>query len=265
MAVVTRRDLILSKMELAFKEDADLTDLTEREITGSAESYIRMLSESDPTEDVDLGNAWETVTSSTPSDETETVVELTDDLAPAFLAELERTGSIRASARALGVDRRAAYARRYRDSQFRDAWDVIRMRQLKAASDDLMFALDGLLKLSHCGWECAVDELVNVSFNPDCEAPSRDGISLEQLAAARERLDSAGRAWAAAVALARYGGIPAAPVDTLVDPQIDRRRLDAAFDFIGHKGSPTFRRQLAGAYDRAAVAEPTTISERVTS
>jgi hypothetical protein len=43
----------------------------------------------------------------------------------------------------------------------------------------------------------------------------------------------------------------------------DRHRLDAAFDFIGHKSSPTFRRWLAGAYDRAAVAEPTTTSERV--
>lgn len=52
-----------------------------------------------------------------------------------------------------------------------------------------------------------------------------------------------------------YDGQPAA-LDA-----VDWRRLDAAFDFIGHKGSPTFRRRLAGAYDRAAVAD-TTISER---
>jgi hypothetical protein len=32
--------------------------------------------------------------------------------------------------------------------------------------------------------------------------------------------------------------------------RIDRRRLDAAFDRIGHQGSRTFRRRVAGAYDR---------------
>lgn len=33
--------------------------------------------------------------------------------------------------------------------------------------------------------------------------------------------------------------------------RIDRRRLDAAFDAIGHKGSPAFRCRVAAAYDRA--------------
>jgi hypothetical protein len=35
--------------------------------------------------------------------------------------------------------------------------------------------------------------------------------------------------------------------------RIDRRRLDVAFDRIGHQGSPTFRRRLATAYDRMEV------------
>jgi hypothetical protein len=32
--------------------------------------------------------------------------------------------------------------------------------------------------------------------------------------------------------------------------RIERRRLDVAFDRIGHEGSKTFRRRLAAAYDR---------------
>jgi hypothetical protein len=59
-----------------------------------------------------------------------------------------------------------------------------------------------------------------------------------------------------------YDGVPVALVDT-VDRGGCARRLDAALDFIGHRSSPIFRRRLADAYDRAAVAEPTTISERV--
>jgi len=65
-----------------------------------------------------------------------------------------------------------------------------------------MFAIDELLKLTRCGWEGAIDELVNVAFVPDCEPPRRDGIRPESLAALRDRLGTAGKAWAAAVAKA---------------------------------------------------------------
>jgi hypothetical protein len=44
------------------------------------------------------------------------------DWAPAFIAELERCGLIRASARAVGVGRRTVYDRRDRDPQFAAAW-----------------------------------------------------------------------------------------------------------------------------------------------
>jgi hypothetical protein len=40
-----------------------------------------------------------------------------------------------------------------------------------------------------------------------------------------------------------YDEVPAALVDTL-----DRRRLDAALERIGHQSSPVFRDRLAGAF-----------------
>lgn len=154
--------------------------------------------------------------------------ELTSTNAPAFLEEFERSGSVRLAARALAVDRQTCYEFRYQDAEFRNAWDVIRLRH---TGDELMVALDGLVKLGHwwCrryDWKGAVAELVNVLY-VGREPPSRHGINTEALAAARERLDAAGKAWAAAVTAAT------------TTSQIDGRRR-------------------AG-----AVAEPTTISERV--
>lgn len=43
--------------------------------------------------------------------------------APPFLVALERSGMIRASARAVGVGRRTVYDRRERDPEFRAMWD----------------------------------------------------------------------------------------------------------------------------------------------
>src|SRR5579872_5816316 len=46
------------------------------------------------------------------------------DWAPLFLAALERSGMVRASARACGVGRRTVYDRRERDPDFAAAWDA---------------------------------------------------------------------------------------------------------------------------------------------
>jgi hypothetical protein len=46
-----------------------------------------------------------------------------------------------------------------------------------------------------------------------------------------------------------YDGVPAALVDTVRGRRIDRRRLDAAFERIGHQSSPAFRDRLAGALE----------------
>jgi len=96
MAVVTRRDL----------GNVDLGDVTDSELAlaGSA--------------------AWETDFGA---------AELTDDLAAVFLEEFKRSGSIRASARALGVNRMTAYRLRYDDAEFRNAWDALRTRRLRDA------------------------------------------------------------------------------------------------------------------------------------
>jgi hypothetical protein len=126
---------------------------------------------------------------------------LTDELAPAFLEELERSGSIRGAARALGVDRSTAYHRRYHDKEFRRAWDAIQRRRMLHAADALIFALEDLAKLAG-GWENAIDELVNVSFDPIEEPPARPTVDPDRLALARERLSTAGKQWAAEIATA---------------------------------------------------------------
>jgi hypothetical protein len=136
---------------------------------------------------------------------------------------------------------------------------ALERHRLHDASDDLMFAIDELVKLTGGDWEKAIDELVNVSFDVTQEAPFRDEINAEVLAAAREHLSSAGRAWAATVAVIatlKEAPLEEAPLEEESPDRIDRRRLDVALQQIGHQGSFRFRRRLAAAYDQG--------SERVT-
>lgn len=124
-------------------------------------------------------------------------LELTDELAGAFLEELSSSGSTRRAARAIGVDLHLMYQRRWRDQEFRDAWDAARRRRLREASDELFAAIDRLGKLIG-GEEHALDELINVTFGAE-EYPRRRGVCPARLAAAREQLREAGKRWAAAV------------------------------------------------------------------
>ncbi len=135
-------------------------------------------------------------------------VELTDEQSASFLEALERTGSVRGSARQIGVNRQIAYQRRYRDPQFGAAWNAALSRRMRQASDDLFASIDELVKLTGGDWESAVDELVNVTFDETEKPPQRPSLDPERLATARERLSTAAGSWAAAVG------------------QVKRRRLD---------------------------------------
>lgn len=131
----------------------------------------------------------------TPHDE---LASLTDDLVPGFLRALECSGARRA-ARAVGVDKLAAYRRRYEDGEFRRAWDAARQRRLEVAADELFFAIDQLRGLVGGSHEHAFDELINCAYLKDQPWPNRPEVCPERLAAARRRLAEAGRAWAVAV------------------------------------------------------------------
>jgi hypothetical protein len=104
-----------------------------------------------------------------------------------------------------------------------------------------------LVKLTGGSWEKAIDELVNVSF--DVTQESHDEMSPDALAAAREHLSRAGRKWAATVAV-----IATLEEETLEEESLDRinrARLGAALDRIGHQGSSIFRDRLAAAFAEA--------------
>ena len=126
---------------------------------------------------------------------TAATVELTDELASAFLEELASSGSVRSAARAVGVDRQLIYRRRWGDQEFRNEWDAARTRRLYDASNELFAAIDELSAL--IGEERAFDELINTTFGTQDPPPRR--VDPAQLAVAREHLHSAGKAWAAAV------------------------------------------------------------------
>lgn len=150
-------------------------------------------------------------------------VELTDDESATFLEAFERTGSIRGSARETGIDRHGAYLRRYRDPEFRSAWDAVRAGRLHSTSDDLFAAVDEMVKLTG-DWEAAIDELVNVSFDETETPPRRDTIDAVRLAVAREQLHRAGREWAGAVvqvtavqSFAEKLGVPIGGLDAELD------------------------------------------------
>ena len=49
-----------------------------------------------------------------------------------------------------------------------------------------------------------------------------------------------------------YDGVPAALVDRVDCRRLDRQRLDAALDRIGHQGGSAFRLSLATAYAKVA-------------
>jgi len=120
--------------------------------------------------------------------------------------------------------------------------------RLRNASDELMAAIDELVRLSGGHWEAAIDELVNTAFDVTAEplpVPAwalRAGISGEQLADMRVRLNGAGKEWARAVVQATGAAA-------------FRERLDGALDRIGHQGSPTFRNRLARAFDKESKTE----------
>lgn len=129
-------------------------------------------------------------------------VELTDELAAAFLEELGNSGSIKTAARAIGVSCHFIYKQLGRNPQFRHAWDQVRGRRLQDAADELFFAMDALSRVLVNGQESALDELINVYFQPAAEPPvagPRPGVDPAQLSAARARFRQAGKRWAAAV------------------------------------------------------------------
>lgn len=128
---------------------------------------------------------------------------LSDELVPAFLDELTRSG-VRRSARAVGIYKSTAYQRRYDDSQFRQQWaaavaqrPVIQAQRLQLAADELMWALEDLAHVAG-GWEGACDQLINCSFTGE-DPPACRSADPDVLAAARDRLSAAGKQWAALV------------------------------------------------------------------
>jgi hypothetical protein len=134
--------------------------------------------------------------------------QLTDDQASAFLEALERVGTIRGACRALEVDHRSAYERRYHDGGFRNAWDAIRRapdfpyRRIYNAADELFAAIDAFASVVP-GADLG-DELINSAFGSSEDSPCRPGVDPARLRAARDRLRTAGTIWAKAVVHAEH-------------------------------------------------------------
>jgi len=130
---------------------------------------------------------------------------LNDDQAAAFLEQLEHAG-VNTAARLVGVHRFAAFRRRLEDPAFWSAWEeaVARRpaRRLQDAADELFWSIEAVAKLDRNYGEGALDWLINKpAFNEPmpCRDACQDGVDPEQLAAARDRLTTAGREWALAL------------------------------------------------------------------
>lgn len=91
--------------------------------------------------------------------------------------------------------------------------------------------------------ECAVDAEFLVA---DTIAMSLLAAGVDALYLAERRAGPRGQVTGTRNLLAPAG------YDHHVGPQIDRHRLDAAFDLIGHLGKAAFRARIADAYDATA-------------